>query len=107
MEVAVLIPCHNEQRTVARVVTDFRTALPEAIIYVYDNASTDRTVEEAVRAGAIVRHEPMKGKGNVLRRMFADVQADVYILVDGDDTYDASRAPEMVATLIENGLDMV
>jgi glycosyltransferase involved in cell wall biosynthesis len=107
MRIAVLIPCRNEQATVARVVGDFRAALPAAVVYVYDNASTDGTAEEARRAGAVVRHEPLRGKGNVVRRMFADIEADVYVLVDGDDTYDAGAAPEMVQALVEQGLDMV
>ncbi len=104
---AVLIPCHNEERTIAQVVRDFRVALPEAVVYVYDNASTDTTSLVARQSGAIVRNEPLKGKGNVVRRMFADIDADIYVLVDGDDTYDASRAPEMVRALLDNSLDMV
>ncbi|MCZ6699979.1 MAG: glycosyltransferase, partial [Planctomycetota bacterium] len=91
--IAVLVPCYNEEQTVAAVVGDFRRALPDAEIYVYDNASDDRTGEIAREAGAIVRVERLRGKGNVVRRMFADVDADVYIMVDGDDTYDASAAP--------------
>jgi len=102
-----LVPCHNEEAAVARVIQGFQASLPEATVYVYDNASTDRTAEIAKASGAVVRHESLKGKGNVVRRMFADVEADVYILVDGDDTYDSSRAPEMVSTLLENGFDMV
>jgi glycosyltransferase involved in cell wall biosynthesis len=105
--VAVLIPCHNESAAVAAVVRGFRTHLPHAAVYVYDNASTDDTADVARKAGAIVRSEPLKGKGNVVRRMFADVEADVYILVDGDDTYDAASAPRLVAYLLENELDMV
>lgn len=105
--IAVLIPCHNESAAVAAVVRDFRAHLPQAAIYVYDNASSDDTAEVARSAGAIVRHEPMKGKGNVVRRMFADVDADIYVLVDGDDTYDASVAPRLIAHLIEHDLDMV
>jgi glycosyltransferase involved in cell wall biosynthesis len=107
LSVAVLIPCHNESAAIAAVVQGFREHLPRAAIYVYDNASTDDTAEVARRAGAIVRSEPLKGKGNVVRRMFADVEADAYILVDGDDTYDAASAPRMVAHLVEHGLDMV
>lgn len=106
-EVAVLIPCLNEEAAISKVVADFRRALPGALIFVYDNGSTDRTVEVARRAGAIVRREPLPGKGNAVRRMFADVEADVYVLVDGDDTYDASRAPELVQRLLEESLDMV
>ncbi len=107
VDVAVIIPCYNEEVAIGRVVADFRRALPKARIYVYDNASTDRTAEVAARAGAIVGHEPFKGKGNVMRRMFSDVEADVYVLVDGDDTYDASAAPALVRTLLDNQLDMV
>ncbi len=107
MKTAVLIPCHNEAATIARVVTDFRSALPHADIYVYDNNSTDGTAEAARAAGAKARFEPQKGKGNVVRRMFADVEADVYLLVDGDATYDAASAPEMIRRLNEESLDMV
>lgn len=107
VNVAVLIPCHNESAAITAVVAGFRAHLPDAAIYVYDNASTDDTADVARRAGAIVRSEPLKGKGNVVRRMFADVEADVYLLVDGDDTYDAASAPLLVAHLLENGLDMV
>src|ERR1022692_5131621 len=103
-EVAVLIPCLNEEAAIGKVVADFRDALPDALIFVYDNGSTDRTIEVAKNAGAIVRKEPLKGKGNVMRRMFADVEADVYVLVDGDDTYDASRAPELVDLLVSRSL---
>src|SRR5262245_46859688 len=105
--VAVLIPCFNEEAAIAKVVADFRAALPEAAIYVYDNNSTDRTVEVARAAGALVRREAHQGKGNVVRRMFADVDADVYVLVDGDATYDAPSARTMIARLIEDRLDMV
>ncbi len=105
--IAVLIPCYNEEAAVPKVVADFRRALPDAAIYVYDNNSRDRTVEVAKAAGAIVRTEILQGKGNVVRRMFADVEADVYVLVDGDDTYDAASAPEMVQALLEAPLDMV
>lgn len=104
---AVLIPCYNEEATVSAVVRDFRTALPEAVIFAYDNNSTDRTAERAAAAGAIVRHEPYQGKGNVVRRMFSDIDADVYLLVDGDDTYDARRARELVDLLLRQQLDMV
>lgn len=105
--IAVLVPCHNEEAAIARVVGDFRRALPSAIVYVYDNASTDQTVTRAAGAGAVVRREPNKGKGNVVRRMFADIEADIYVLVDGDDTYDAAAAPSLVSMLITDGLDMV
>ena len=104
---AVLIPCYNEAATVAKVVEDFRAALPGAVIYVYDNNSKDETSARAAEAGAIVRRETRQGKGNVVRRMFADIEADVYILVDGDDTYDASVAPQLVDMLIADGLDIV
>jgi glycosyl transferase family 2 len=105
--IAVLVPCYNEEVAVAQVVADFRAALPEAVIYVYDNNSTDRTVEVARRAGAVVGREAHQGKGHVVRRMFADVDADVVVLVDGDATYDASSAHAMIAKLIEERLDMV
>ena len=105
--VAVLIPCHNEAAAIGRVVTDFRRVLPSAVVYVYDNASTDGTAEIARAAGAVVRRETLKGKGNVVRRAFADVEADVYLLVDGDDTYHPASAPLLVSMLLENDLDMV
>ena len=105
--VAVLIPCWNEEKTVAKVVRDFKKALPAADIYVYDNNSTDRTVAEAKKAGAIVRYEHQQGKGNVVRRMFREVDADAYILVDGDDTYPASASSVMVNSVLNDGADMV
>jgi glycosyltransferase involved in cell wall biosynthesis len=105
--IAVLIPCYNEEAAIGRVVQDFRAALPAAQIYVYDNNSKDGTAERAREAGAIVRVETRQGKGNVVRRMFADVEADIYVLVDGDDTYDASAAPSLVGTLVEHGYDIV
>jgi len=105
--IAVLAPCFNEAVTIAKVVADFRATLPNAEIYVYDNASTDDTYVRAQEAGALVRSELRKGKGNVVRRMLADVAADIYVLVDGDDTYDAAAAPQLVARLIERQLDMV
>jgi glycosyltransferase involved in cell wall biosynthesis len=105
--IAVLIPCFNEEAAIAKVVADFRAALPEAEIHVYDNNSTDLTAEVARAAGAVVRNEALQGKGNVVRRMFADVEADIYVLVDGDDTYEAAAAPRMVALLRDQGLDMV
>ena len=105
--VAVLIPCFNEQAAIGKVVADFRAALPEATIHVYDNNSTDGTAEAARAAGAVVRHEALQGKGHVVRRMFADIEADIYVLVDGDDTYEAAAAPRMVALLRDQGLDMV
>ncbi len=106
-EVAVLIPCFNEERAIGKVVADFHAALPDATIYVYDNNSADRTVAVARAAGAVVRAETLQGKGHVVRRMFADIEADVYVLVDGDDTYDASAAPAMTRLLLERRLDMV
>jgi glycosyltransferase involved in cell wall biosynthesis len=105
--VAVLIPCFNEEVTIARVVGGFRAAVNDATIFVYDNNSADGTSREARAAGAIVRTEPYQGKGNVVRRMFADVDADVYVLVDGDLTYDPSAAGQLIARLIEQNLDMV
>jgi glycosyltransferase involved in cell wall biosynthesis len=105
--IAVLIPCLNEEPSIARVVADFRRELPDAVIYVYDNNSTDRTADMARAAGAIVRAEPLQGKGHVIRRMFADIEADLYVLVDGDDTYDAATAPAMTRLLRERKLDMV
>ena len=107
VRIAVLIPCYNEQMTIAKVVSDFRAAIPNARIYVYDNNSTDQSVDRAQEAGAIVRSENLQGKGNVIRRMFADIDSDVYVLVDGDDTYDAARAPDLVERLLEQQLDMV
>jgi glycosyltransferase involved in cell wall biosynthesis len=103
----VLVPCYNEEATIGRVVQDFRAALPGATIYVYENNSKDRTAEVARGAGAIVRTETLQGKGNVVRRMFADVEADIYVLVDGDATYDASSAPKLVQMLRDGPLDMV
>ena len=105
--VAVLVPCRNEEATVAKVVADFRRALPEAEIYVYDNNSTDATSARAAEAGAVVRREPRPGKGNVLRTMFRDIDADCYVLADGDDTYPAEAAPEMVRLVLEENADMV
>lgn len=105
--VAVLVPCYNEEAAVGTVVRDFKRVLPEAKIYVYDNNSRDRTVAVAKEAGAIVRSEPLQGKGNVVRRMFADIEADVYVLVDGDATYDAASVPEMIRRLLTEQLDMV
>lgn len=107
LRVAVLIPCYNEELTVAAVVHGFRAALPDARIYVYDNNSTDATIAKAREAGAIVRLERRQGKGQVVRRMFADIDADLYLLVDGDDTYDASVAPAVVEQIAQGGLDFV
>lgn len=107
MKIAVLIPCYNEEHSITQVVRDFRAALPDALIHVYDNNSRDRTVELARDAGAMVRHEPLQGKGNVVRRMFSDIEADIYVMVDGDATYHAPSAPAMIARLVEENLDMV
>ncbi|WP_234681866.1 glycosyltransferase family 2 protein [Bradyrhizobium monzae] len=105
--IAVLVPCYNEEAAVAAVVADFRKALPAAEIYVYDNNSRDSTAAVAREAGAIVRSERRQGKGHVVRRMFADVEADIYVLVDGDATYDAPSAPRMIDKLVDEHLDMV
>jgi glycosyltransferase involved in cell wall biosynthesis len=105
--VAVLVPCFNEEAAVARVVADFRAALPEAVVYVYDNNSTDRTAAVAREAGAVVRRESHQGKGNVVRRMFSDVEADIYVLVDGDATYDAPSAGGLIALMLQERFDMV
>ena len=105
--IAVLVPCYNEEAAIGKVIADFRLALPDAAIYVYDNNSTDNTVEAATRAGAIVRREQHQGKGRVVRRMFTDVDADIYVLVDGDATYDAPSAPRMIEQLVTGRLDMV
>ncbi|HEU0135344.1 MAG TPA: glycosyltransferase family 2 protein [Allosphingosinicella sp.] len=107
LRIAVLLPCYNEEAAIAQTVAAFRAALPSAQIFVYDNNSRDRTREVAEAAGAIVREERMQGKGHVVRRMFADVEADVYLMADGDSTYDASAAPGLVGRLVEERLDMV
>lgn len=107
LRVAVLLPCYNEEAAIAQTVAGFRAALPAAAIYVYDNNSADRTREIAASAGAIVRTERMQGKGHVVRRMFADVEADIYVMADGDATYDAAAAPELVRRLVDEQLDMV
>jgi glycosyltransferase involved in cell wall biosynthesis len=107
LEIAVLVPCFNESAAIAKVVADFRAALPEATVYVYDNNSTDDTRQVAAAAGAQVRGETRRGKGNVVRRMFQDIEADIYVMVDGDDTYDAAVAPALVAKLVDDNLDMV
>lgn len=107
LRVAVLLPCYNEETAIVQTIAGFRAALPDATIYVYDNNSSDRTVEVARAAGAIVRTERMQGKGNVVRRMFADVDADIYVMADGDATYDAPAAPRLVARLVDEQLDMV
>ena len=105
--IAVLIPCYNEEVAIPHVVAGFRAALPGAAIYVYDNNSRDGTVAAARAAGAVVRSESLQGKGHVIRRMFADIEADLYVLVDGDDTYDAASAPAMIEAAVAGGLDMV
>jgi glycosyltransferase involved in cell wall biosynthesis len=105
--IAVLVPCYNEEAAIGVVVRDFRASLPEATIYVYDNNSKDGTAARAREAGAVVRTETRQGKGNVVRRMFADIEADIYVLVDGDDTYDASAAPGLIAKLVDDGYDIV
>lgn len=105
--IAVLIPCYNEETSITKVIKDFRITLPEAEIFVFDNNSSDRTVELALAAGACVTCEPLQGKGNVVRRMFSDIEADIYVLVDGDDTYLAASAPGMVELLRSGSLDMV
>lgn len=107
LRIAVLIPCYNEGRTIRQVVEDFRQALPTATIYVYDNNSQDDTVAEALDAGAVVRRESLQGKGNVVRRMFSDVEADLYLLCDGDDTYEAAAAGKLVEALQSQQMDMV
>jgi glycosyltransferase involved in cell wall biosynthesis len=106
-QVAVLIPCLDEEAAVGKVVADFRRLLPGAVTFVYDNGSTDRTIDVARAAGAVVRREPLRGKGNVVRRMFADVEADIYILVDGDGTYDTAGAPALIERLLADSLDMI
>ncbi len=106
-KIAVLIPCYNEEKTIAKVVADAKAALPEAVIYVYDNNSTDKTAEIAQAAGAVIRREYMQGKGNVIRRMFREIEAQCYIMVDGDDTYPMEFAPQMVERVLEYHADMV
>jgi glycosyltransferase involved in cell wall biosynthesis len=107
MKIAILLPCYNEEAAIAQTIAGFRQALPDATIYVYDNNSRDRTVAVAREAGAVVRSERIQGKGAVVRRMFADIEADVYVMADGDATYDASIAPAMVAQLVGEQLDMI
>lgn len=106
-DIAILLPCYNEAQSIAKVIADFRRVLPEARVYVYDNNSTDGTSDIAAQAGAIVRKEPRQGKGNVVRSMFADIDADIYIMADGDDTYPAEDAPRLIKKLIEENADMV
>ena len=107
MKIAVLVPCYNEEAAIATVVRDFRAALPGAAVYVYDNNSKDQTSARAAAAGAVVRNELRQGKGNVVRRMFADIEADIYVLVDGDDTYDAAASPRMIDRMISEGTDLL
>jgi glycosyltransferase involved in cell wall biosynthesis len=107
LRIAVLLPCFNEEAAIGQTVAGFRAALPDAAIFVYDNNSSDRTREVAAAAGATVRSEKMQGKGHVVRRMFADVEADLYVMADGDATYDASAAPALIARLLDDRLDMV
>lgn len=105
--IAAIVPCHNEEAAVGKVVADLHAAVPGMTVYVYDNCSTDNTVERALAAGAVVCSEPLKGKGNVVRRAFADIDADIYLLIDGDDTYDAAAAPELIDRLVRENLDHV
>ena len=106
-DIAVILPCYNEEAAIAKTIAGFRAALPDARIYVFDNNSKDRTVEVARAAGAIVRTERMQGKGHVVRRMFSDVEADIYVMADGDETYDASAAPALIRLMLDERLDMV
>ena len=106
-KIAVLIPCYNEAKTIEKVVNDFKAALPDSVIYVYDNNSTDNTAKLAKKAGAVVRNEYMQGKGNVIRRMFREIDAQCYIMTDGDDTYPAESAKEMVELILNRNVDMV
>lgn len=105
--IAVLIPCYNEEKTIGKVIDDFKTALPEAVVYVYDNNSTDKTSDVAEEHGAVVRKEYRQGKGNVVKTMFRDIDAECYIMIDGDDTYPADKAKEMFSAVMEEGVDMV
>ena len=105
--IAAIVPCHNEEAAVAKVVADLRASVPGMTVYVYDNCSTDRTAKRALDAGAVVCSEPLKGKGNVVRRAFADIDADIYLLIDGDDTYDAAAAPMLIGKLVHENLDHV
>jgi glycosyltransferase involved in cell wall biosynthesis len=107
LRIAAVVPCHNEEAAVAKVVADLKAAVPGIVVYVYDNLSTDATAERAAEAGAIVRRELAKGKGNVVRRAFADIEADVYLMIDGDDTYEAAAAPEMIQALLDGPFDHV
>ena len=106
-KIAVLIPCYNEEKTIGKVIDDFKTALPKAVVYVYDNNSTDKTSDVAEEHGAVVRKEYRQGKGNVVKTMFRDIDAECYIMIDGDDTYPADKAKEMCSAVMEEGVDMV
>ena len=106
-KIAVLIPCYNEEKTIGKVISDAKTSLPEAVIYVYDNNSSDKTVEYAIKEGAVVRHEYKQGKGNVIRRMFREIDAMCYIMIDGDDTYPLENARTMSERILNYGADMV
>lgn len=106
-KIAVLIPCYNEEKTIGKVIDDFKTALPKAVVYVYDNNSTDKTSDVAEEHGAVVRKEYRQGKGNVVRTMFRDIDAECYIMIDGDDTYPADKAKDMCSAVMEEGVDMV
>ena len=106
-KIAVLIPCYNEEKTIQKVVTDWKKELPEAVIYVYDNNSSDKTAEIAKNAGAVVRHEYRQGKGNVIRSMFREIDAECYLMIDGDDTYPAEYGRKMVNLVLEKQVDMV
>ena len=106
-KIAVLIPCYNEEKSIAKVIADVKKYLPSAEVYVYDNNSTDRTAEIAKKSGAVVKYENHQGKGNVVRRMFSDIDADVYVMTDGDETYDLSRCKDLINYLHDNNLDMV
>ena len=107
LEVAILVPCHNEEVTINKVVTDFLAQLPQATVYVYDNNSSDNTASVAAAAGAVVRCETQQGKGHVVRRMFSDIEASVYVMVDGDDTYDARSVRKLIDTLLNKHVDIV
>ena len=106
-KIAVIIPCYNEEKTIAKVVKDLKKALPESTIYVYDNNSTDKTVKKATEAGAIIKYEQRQGKGNVIRTMFREIEAECYLMIDGDDTYSASHAKEMCNYILDGTADMV
>ena len=105
--IAIIIPCYNESKTISKVVTDARSAFPQGVVYVYDNNSTDGSGKLAEEAGAVVRREPLQGKGNVIRRMFREIDAQCYIMLDGDDTYPIENAPEMARLILEEQADMV